>query len=154
MTYFILKSLLSCRDLKPSFPNTDKLMNSALNITRQEANEATEKYVASQSQLEKLRIDYNILKEDFQKVQTEYEMQLESSRSAVDAMTDATIKRADMESQYDGVLEELIQVKIKYAALGETLDYEKAKAVNLKQKLLKYAERIATLEVQLTTRIF
>ena len=43
---------------------------------------------------------------------------------------------------------------MKNAELAEMLDVEKARAFNQKQKILRYAERVAALEVQLNTSIF
>ena len=65
-----------------------------------------------------------------------------------------TLRCCNQLSQYDQILEELIEHKMKNAELAEMLDVEKAKSFNQKQKILRYAERVAALEVQLNTSIF
>ena len=65
-----------------------------------------------------------------------------------------TLRCCNQLSQYDQILEELIEHKMKNAELAEMLDVEKARAFNQKQKILRYAERVAALEVQLNTSIF
>lgn len=134
--------------------DAQQVVNSALVLAREEAAEAMDMYIKTQSDLESLRREHRACQEALEELQETQNTEIESSRWAVEAMTEATLKRADMEAQYDAILEELIEFKMKCAELAENCDLEKVKVFNQKQKLLRYAERVASLEVQINTRIF
>lgn len=158
------QALLNSKDTKETLQNwsnsggdaskADMLISSALSIAREEAAEASNKYLKAMEDLRKLRKEHSRCFELNKRLEINLKTEFEASRSAIDAMTEATLRRADLEGQYDIILSELLEMKTKCAYLGEDLDFERAKVANQKRRLIKYAERNAALEVQLTTRIF
>ena len=111
-------------------------------------------YLSTKREFEALKDEHDCSLAHMDELQRNLKSEMESARSAIDVMTESTLRRADLEAQYETVLSELIDIKMKYANLGEDLDCERVKVSQQKVRIMKYAERNAALEVQLTTRIF
>ena len=129
-------------------------MSSALTIAREEATEAMDMYLGIQRELDGLRGNHAKCLLELNELKAGRSREQDAARSAIDALTEATLKRADIEGHYDIVLCELIEFKVRCANLGEDLDMERLKVTNLRTRMLSYSERVAALEVQLSTRIF
>ena len=70
-----------------------------------------------------------------------------TSLEAATIASAASFRRAELENENSLLLDELINIKMKYASLNMEFDEEKKKVFSLKKRLQKYAERVATLEV-------
>ena len=79
---------------------------------------------------------------------------LKSTKEALAAAISSTeceaAARARAEAELDSTLEELIDVKVRFAHVASELDVERVRTMKLRDKLRLYAETLTSLEVRLT----
>jgi chromosome segregation ATPase len=76
----------------------------------------------------------------------------EALASAIASTESEAGLRLRKEQELESIMEELIDTKLRYAHVASELDVERAKTTRLRDKLLRYAERLTSLEVHMNIK--
>jgi hypothetical protein len=131
---------------------SDITLATALAMAREETAAVAQEYAQACAECRALEDEVKVLKRS---VEMAVKAKNEETQSAIAASTIATaasIRRAELELETDGLLQELIETKMRCANLAEDADQKEKKNWLLRRRLQWYAELIGSMEIAANLR--
>jgi len=146
------KSLQLSSLTKEANTKSDITLATALAMAREETAAVAQEYAQACAACKALEDEVKVLKRSIEMAVKSKNEETQSAIAAATLATAASIRRAELEAETDGLLQELIETKMRCATLAEESDSQQKKMWILRRRLQWYAELVGSLEVAANLR--
>ena len=137
---------------KEANTKSDITLATALAMAREETAAVAQEYAQACAACKALEDEVKVLKRSIEMAVKSKNEETQSAIAAATLATAASIRRAELEAETDGLLQELIETKMRCATLAEESDSQQKKMWILRRRIQWYAELVGSLEVAANLR--
>jgi hypothetical protein len=130
--------------------HADGVLAAALARAREETVAVSEEYAVAAARLQTVEDELAAVQAQLEEAKHGWEEEKTGSLEAAAVASQASYARAELEAESGSLLGQLIAAKVQCASLAMERDEERRRAIALKRRLQKYAERLNRLEVSRT----
>ena len=131
---------------------SDITLATALAMAREETAAVAQEYAQACAECRALEDEVKILKRSVEMAVKAKNEETQACLAAATTATAASTRRAELELETDGLLQELIETKMRCANLAEDADQKEKKNWLLRRRLQWYAELIGSMEIAANLR--
>ena len=146
------KSLQLSSLTKEANTKSDITLATALAMAREETAAVAQEYAQACAACKALEDEVKVLKRSIEMAVKSKNEETQSAIAAATLATAASIRRAELEAETDGLLQELIETKMKCATFAEEADDHLKRNWILRRRLQWYAELIGSMEIAANLR--
>jgi hypothetical protein len=133
--------------LQTSYVTEDNFLTSFLATAEKDLQAVTAEYAQCCAELQNVEQDLALARQEIKRAADLKEEERKASVEAATVAAAASLRRAELEEETDGMIQALIDAKMLSADLALQLEEEKNKNSVLRRRLQRYAERIGAMEL-------
>lgn len=147
-TRFELKRERTARkSLQTGYVTEGNILTSFLSTAEKDLQSVTAEYAQCCAELQNVEQDLAIARQEIRRVAELREEERKGSIEAATVATAASLRRAELEEETDGMIEALIESKVLSADLALLLEEERNKNSILRRRMQRYAEKMGAMEL-------